>query len=428
MRHLSVDIETYSNVDIKKSGLYKYAQSPDFEILLFAYSFDGGPVEVVDLAQGEQLPADILSALQDPGVIKHAYNAAFEWYCINRFWPSPLEQWRCTMVHGLYCGYPAGLANVAKALQLNEDKQKMSVGAALIRTFCVPCKPTKANGGRTRTLPHHEPEKWALFKEYCRRDVEVEMEVARRLAAFPVPEEEQRLWVLDQRINAYGVAIDTDLVDGALAINETVTSELMDEAVRLSGLDNPNSVQQLTKWLTEELGEEVTDLRKDTVETLLQSIDDGAARRMLEIRQELSKASVKKYAAMRDAVCADGRARGLLQFYGASRTGRWCLAEGTPVLVRTQEGEILEKPIESVLLTDRVWDGEQWVTHEGVVFSGDRDVITWDGITATPEHIVYISDTESMPLAEAKRRGLRLWRGNSPFTASSDQLANSTSA
>lgn len=328
MRHLSVDIETYSSVDIKKSGLHKYAQSPDFEVLLFAYSLDGQPVQVIDLAQGEQLPQEVMAALLDPGVVKHAYNAAFEWYCLSRFlglaqpeqW---LPQWQCTMIHGLYCGYTAGLAATAAALGLPEDKRKMSVGAALIRTFCTPCKPTKSNGGRTRTLPHHEPEKWELFKEYCRQDVVVEMEIERRLSAFPVPEQERRLWQLDQLINAHGVAIDMKLVEGALAVNETVTAELMDEAVQLSGLDNPNSVQQLTKWLTEELGEEVTDLRKDTVEALLQSVDDGAAKRMLEIRQELSKASVKKYAAMRDSVCVDGRARGLLQFYGANRTGRW---------------------------------------------------------------------------------------------------------
>ncbi len=318
-----MDIETFSSVDIKKSGLYKYAQSPDFEILLFAYSFDGQAVQVIDLAQGEQLPAEVLSALQDPTVIKHAYNAPFEWYCINRFWYTPLEQWRDTMLHGLYCGYTAGLAATAVALGVPEDKRKMGIGSALIRTFCVPCKPTKTNGGRTRTLPHHEPEKWQLFKEYCRQDVAVEMEIERRLSAFPVPEQEQKLWQLDQQINAHGVTVDMDLVYGALAIDETVAMELTNEAIQLSGLENPKSVQQLTKWLEEETGEEVTDLRKDTVTELIKSTDDAVVKRMLEIRQELSKTSVKKYRAMHDAVCADGRVRGLLQFYGANRTGRW---------------------------------------------------------------------------------------------------------
>ncbi|MGV3139424.1 DNA polymerase [Brevibacillus agri] len=323
MRHLSIDIETFSSVNIKKAGLYKYVQSPDFQILLFAYSWDGGPVQIVDLAQGEQIPADIGYALQDPTVIKHAYNASFEWYCLNKFFYSPLAQWRCTMVHGLYCGYTAGLGETAKALGLPEDKRKMGIGSALIRTFCVPCKPTAKNGQRTRTLPHHEPEKWQLFKEYCRQDVVTEMEVERRLSAFPLPDQEQRLWELDQQINAFGVAVDLQMVDGALAVNEIVTAELMDEAIRLSGLDNPKSVKQLTGWLTEEIGEEVDNLQKGTVSKLIEKIDEGKAKRVLEIRQELAKTSVKKYQAMQEAVCQDGRIRGLLQFYGANRTGRW---------------------------------------------------------------------------------------------------------
>lgn len=320
---LSIDIETYSSVDIKRAGMYKYVQSPDFEILLFGYSFDGGPVRIIDLAQGEKLPAEVISALQDPLITKHAYNAAFEWYCLNKFYRSPLEQWRCTMLHGLYCGYTAGLAATAVALGLPEDKRKMSVGSSLIRTFCVPCKPSKANGMRTRTLPRHEPEKWQLFKEYCKQDVVTEMEIERRLSSFPVPEAEQKLWELDQIINANGVAVDMDLVTSALHIDETVTSELMQEAVNLSGLDNPKSVKQLTEWLNEELDEEILDLRKSTVSSLLDTVESDKARRMLEIRQELAKASVKKYLAIEDAVCEDKRVRGLLQFYGANRTGRW---------------------------------------------------------------------------------------------------------
>lgn len=323
MRHLSIDIETFSSVDIKKAGLYKYVQSPDFQILLFAYSWDGGPVKIIDLAQGEFMPMEVVEALADPNVIKHAYNAPFEWYCLNKFFFSPLEHWRCTMLHGLYCGYTAGLAATAVALGLPEDKRKMGVGNALIRTFCVPCKPTAKNGQRTRTLPHHEPDKWRLFKDYCIQDVVTEMEVERRLSAFPVPEQEQKLWELDQRINAYGVAVDQMVIEGALHCDELVSAELAAEAIQLSGLDNPKSVKQLSKWLTEEIGEEITDLRKDTVKDLIKATDEGAARRVLEIRQELSKTSVKKYQAMREAVCADGRIRGLLQFYGANRTGRW---------------------------------------------------------------------------------------------------------
>lgn len=323
MRHLSIDIETFSSVDIKKSGLYKYVQSPDFEILLFAYSWDFGPVEILDLAQGEVIPYDVMTTLQDPNVIKHAYNASFEWYCLNKFFQTPLEQWRCTMLHGLYCGYTAGLAATAVALGLPEDKRKMGIGNALIKTFCTPKKPTNKNGHRTRTLPHHEPEKWQLFKEYCKQDVVTEMEIEKRLSNFPVPEQERRLWELDQMINAYGIAVDKELIAGALHCSEIVTSELMEEAIKLSGLDNPKSVKQLTKWLEEETGEEIMDLQKGTVKELIDTVDNDKAKRMLEIRQELSKTSVKKYTAMDEAVCEDGRVRGLLQFYGANRTGRW---------------------------------------------------------------------------------------------------------
>lgn len=330
MRHLNIDIETFSSVDIKKAGLYKYVQSPDFQILLFAYSLDGALVQIVDLAQGEQIPQDIITFMVGSGVIKHAYNAPFEWYCLSKYlglsdidmklW---LKQWQCTMLHGLYCGYTAGLAATAVALGLPEDKRKMSIGSALIRTFCVPCKPTSRNGNRTRTLPHHEPEKWSLFKEYCKQDVVTEMEIERRLSNFPVPEQEQRLWQLDQQINTYGVAMDIKLIEGALYCSEVVTNELMNEAIQISGLDNPKSVKQLSKWLEEETGEEITDLQKGTVNTLINTLDNEKAVRMLELRQELSRTSVKKYAAMNAAVCDDGRVRGLLQFYGANRTGRW---------------------------------------------------------------------------------------------------------
>jgi len=328
MRHLNVDIETFSSVDIKKSGMHKYVQSPDFEILLLAYSFDGAPVQIVDLAQGEQLPGDVVSAMFSLEFVKHAYNAPFEWYCLSKFFNLDraedwIHQWRCTMFHGLYCGYTAGLGATAVALGLPEDKRKMGVGMSLIRTFCMPCKPTKTNGGRTRTRPHHEPEKWKLFKDYCVQDVVTESTIEYHLSAFPVPVQEQRLWELDQRINAYGVAVDMELVESAIAVHQTVTDELMVEAVKLSGLDNPKSVQQLTQWLEKETGEEITDLRKGTVSDLIKTTDEGDAKRMLEIRQELSKTSVKKYNAMREAVCSDGRVRGLLQFYGAGRTGRW---------------------------------------------------------------------------------------------------------
>lgn len=332
VHHLSVDIETYSDIDIGKAGLYCYAQSPAFAILLFAYSLDGGPSKVVDLTQERYLPDEVAGALFDPNVLKHAYNAAFEWYCLSRYFqlhknPSYppeawLPQWRCTMLHGLYCGYPAGLDAAGKALGLPQDKQKLSAGKALIRYFCVPCKPTKTNGGRTRNLPHHDPDKWELFKTYNGQDVVTEMEIERRLSSFPVPDEVQDQWVTDQIINARGVVVDRELVDGALKIDEYTRLEHLTEAASITGLSNPNSTPQLTKWL-EEQGAATKNLQKDTVSDLLSGELPPKVRRVLEIRQQLGKTSTKKYNALEIAVCDDGRVRGLLQFYGANRTGRW---------------------------------------------------------------------------------------------------------
>jgi DNA polymerase len=320
---LSVDIETFSSVNIKKSGLYKYVQAPDFQILLFAYSYEKEPVKVIDVACGEYFPLWVQDVLRDPAVKKKAYNAAFEWYCLSKFLQTPLEQWHCTMAHGMYCGYPAGLSAMGDAVGLPQDKRKLSTGSALINTFCVPCKPTNRNGYRTRILPHHEPEKWQLFKEYCKQDVTAEMEIEGLLSGFPVPENEHKLWQLDQVINATGVAVDKQFVDSALYCSNQVTDELMTEAVQISGLDNPKSVSQLKAWFEVETEEEISDLQKGTVKSLLKTTDNETAKRMLEIRQELAKTSVKKYVAMDEAMCEDGRARGLLQYYGANRTGRW---------------------------------------------------------------------------------------------------------
>ena len=323
--HLSIDLETYSSVPLQKSGAYKYIQSQDFEILLFAYSLDGAPVEIIDLACGEVPPPWLIAALSDPTYIKHAYNAGFEWACLSKcMGPLPIEQWRCTMLHGLYCGYTAGLEATGRALGLPEDKQKLATGRFLIRYFCVPCAPTKTNGGRTRNLPRHDPARWGLFRQYCMGDVTTEMEILRRLSNFPVPDMVQKQWETDMVINARGVAVDMELVRGALQIGESTHAKLKAEAVRLSGLDNPNSVGQLTRWLETELDEALPDLRKDTVGRLLEKdLANDTARRMLEIRQELGKTSTKKYNAIEAAVCADGRCRGLLQYYGANRTGRW---------------------------------------------------------------------------------------------------------
>lgn len=324
MQHMSIDIETKSSVDIKKAGLYKYAQSPDFKLLLFAYKRDDDAVQIIDLAMGEDIPIDILEALRSPSVVKHAYNAAFEWYCLNRAgYVTPIGQWQCTMVHGLYCGYPAGLERAGEAIGLPQDKQKMTAGKALIKYFCVPCKPTRTNGGRSWNLPKHAPEKWKLFKEYCRQDVVTENEILKRLSPFPMPADEERLWQMDVYMNAFGVRVDTELLEGALYINAISEQKLLEEAVALTGLANPNSDKQLADWLREKTGEEVPDMQKATVLKMLGRNYPKDVHRMLEIRQQMKKTSVEKYTTMEISKCKDDRIRGVTQFYGAGRTGRW---------------------------------------------------------------------------------------------------------
>lgn len=323
MKHLSIDIETFSDVDIGKCGLFKYCDTDAFEILLFAYAYGFGSVHVIDLTAGQQIPAEVLSDLQDPDVIKHAYNAAFEITCLNRAgYRTPPDQWRCTMLHGLYLGYPAGLANLGSALGLPEDKRKMSAGKALIRYFCLPCKPTKRNGGRTRNLPKHDPEKWRTFKLYNAQDVVTEMADYQRLMMYPVPDWVQEDWVIDYELNHRGIQLDMELVDGAISIDSAHRNALIERAVQITGLQNPNSRNQLMAWLNENTDLELEKLTKDTVAESLK-VTSGKAEEVLRIRKNLSKSSVSKYKAMDRAVCSDGRIRGVLQFYGANRTGRW---------------------------------------------------------------------------------------------------------
>lgn len=326
LHHLSIDLETYSTVSIGAAGSYRYILDPSFEILLFAYSLDGMPVEVIDVASGQVIPLWLKNALKNLLYIKHAYNAAFEWFALSKYlgWLPP-DQWRDTMLHALYCGYPASLDAAGRAMGLPEDKKKLTTGKALIRYFCVPCKPSNANGNRTRNLPKHDPAKWKLFKEYNGQDVVTEMEIDRRLSAFPVPAFVQKQWETDLTMNARGVAADMEMVSGALVIGATVKSQLMAEARQLSGLDNPNSIKQLARWLTEatDSDAEITSVTKETVATMLKQPQPANVQRMLEIRQELGKTSTKKYDALETCIADDGRVRGLLQFYGANRTGRW---------------------------------------------------------------------------------------------------------
>ncbi|THE14023.1 hypothetical protein E1I69_05860 [Bacillus timonensis] len=322
MKLLSIDIETYSSVDLIKSGVYAYCESSDFEILLIAYAFDDEEVQIVDLASGEKMPAAILKAMIDPTIIKTAYNANFERTCLAKYFhqPMPPEQWRCSSVHALMLGLPGYLDGVAKCLRLKE--QKMKEGKALIRYFSVPCKPTKVNEGRTRNLPEHDLDKWATFKDYCKQDVEVERQIRNKLEAFPIPKVEQKLWELDQKINDEGVLIDNSLVTNAIQADKAFQDKLFEEAVRLTGLENPNSPAQLKGWLLKQ-GLEVNSLAKKNVEALMGEVENPEVKRLLELRQAMSKTSVKKYEAMERSICSDQRIRGLLQFYGANRTGRW---------------------------------------------------------------------------------------------------------
>ena len=336
---LSIDVETFSDVDLKKCGVYKYAESPDFEILLFGVSVDGSEVTVYDLASGDTVPEEIIRALSDDSVIKWAYNASFERVCLSvwlrRNYPQyfssySIEEdtvrnyldpssWRCSLVWGAYMGLPLSLEGIGKVLKL--ENQKMAEGKALIRYFCVPCKPTKANGGRTRNLPEHDPVKWSTFIAYNKRDVETEMAIQQKLSKFPVPDFLWEEYHLDQEINDRGIQLDMVLVEQAIAIDERSREELSAKMRQLTALENPNSVQQMKEWLTKH-GLEVDSLDKKSVKELLKTAPPELAE-VLELRRQLAKSSVKKYQAMQNAVCADGRARGMFQFYGANRSGRW---------------------------------------------------------------------------------------------------------
>lgn len=336
---LSIDIESYSDVDLQKCGVYKYAQSPNFEILLFGISVNGGEVTVYDLAQGEELPMDIITALTNDAVTKWAFNAVFERVCLSVWLQRNYPQyfcsysihedtvgdyldpaaWKCSMIWSAYMGLPLSLAGAGTVLGLEE--QKLKEGKDLIRYFCVPCKPTKVNGGRTRNLPEHDIEKWNLFKFYNKRDVEVEMSIQDRLKKYPVPDFVWEEYHLDQEINDRGIALDMDVVENAIAFDAKSKAELAEKMQELTDLDNPNSVVQMKQWLANN-GLEMDSLGKKEVAQAVKTAPKELAE-VLKLRQQLSKSSVKKYQAMQNAVCEDGRARGMFQFYGANRSGRW---------------------------------------------------------------------------------------------------------
>ncbi len=325
MKNLEIDIETYSSVNLQKSGVYRYVEADDFEILLFGYSVDGGDVMVIDLVSGEKIPQEILDALNDEDVIKWAFNAQFERICISRYLGYPFgyylnpSSWKCSMVWSAYMGLPLSLEGVGAVLGL--EKQKLSEGKDLIRYFCVPCAPTKSNGSRTRNLPSNVEEKWQRFKAYNKRDVETEIQIQQRLIKFPVPEDIWDEYHLDQEINDRGIKVDMDFVKQAIAVDEISHEKLMSAMQQLTELDNPNSVQQMKGWLSEN-GLETDTLGKKAVAELLKDAPEHLAE-VLKLRQQLAKSSVKKYTAMENAICADSRARGMFQFYGANRTGRF---------------------------------------------------------------------------------------------------------
>ena len=385
---LAVDLETYSSVDLAKCGVFRYTQAEDFEILLFGYAFDDNEVQVIDLARGEDIPKEIMEALTDPNILKHAFNAAFERTCLAKHFgtPMPPEQWRCSQAHALTLGLPSSLKNVAEVLKL--ENQKMDEGRALIRYFCNPCKPTKANGGRTRNLPHHDPAKWHLFKTYCKQDVVVERDIRKKLDRYPM--QELKLWFLDQKINDYGIRIDTKLVKNAIECDKMHQEKLMKEAIHLTGLENPNSPAQLKTWLEDKHGIKADSLAKAKVEELLNETDNPEVKRVLELRQEMSRTSVRKYEAMDRAVCKDSRARGLLQYHGAL-TGRW-----SGRLIQTQN--LPRNNMSDLDIARRLLRDGKYETLE-LLFESVPDVLSQlirTAIIPSPGHRFIVSDFSSI--------------------------------
>lgn len=414
MNHLTIDIETFSCADLGKVGVYKYALDPSFELLLFGYSIDGGEVRTIDVAMGEKIPEEIIDALFDEKIIKSAFNAMFERVCLSSYLRSKgkLDNflsprgWHCDMVWAGYLGYPMSLKGVGEVLGL--DKQKLEEGKSLIKKFCVPVKGTTSRfSSLVSSFDSIEDGDWELFKKYNIRDVETEMGIAKELSDYPVPDIVWEEYWLDQEINDRGILVDLDMIEGALKIDAQAQKTISEQIQKLTGIENPRSVMQMKKWLSDN-GIEMPTLNRKELTKVIEEVKEPQ-KSILKLWQKLAMSAVKKYTAMDNAVCDDGRLRGMFKFYGANRTGRFCLAEGTPVLVMTPEDLIIEKPIEEVEDTDLVYDGKNWVTHDGVIYSGDNEVITWDGITASPEHIIWIDNKTKMTLSEAERQCFRLW-------------------
>jgi len=353
---LHIDIETYSSVDLRTSGAYKYVESLDFEILLIAYAFNEEPVRIIDLAAGEEIPETLKAAIKSQDVVKHAHNATFERAAFNTagLFTTP-NQWRCSMAKAAYCGFPLSLENVSTALKL-EEKGKATTGRALIKYFCEPCKPSKINLGRTRNLPGHEPAKWEAFKDYCKQDVEAERSVDQKLSGYNLPRKEILMYTLDQQINDRGIQVDLELAEKAYQMDASNTTALKKGMKELTGIDNPNSPVQLKEWLGNAMGKEITSLAKAEIDPLIHEAGPGIVSEVLGLRKRAAKTSIKKYAAMLNCTCQDGRAHGLFQYYGANRTGRWAGR-----LIQLQN--LPRNKIESLDLA------------RSVVRSGDRDLM-----------------------------------------------------
>ncbi|WP_152658273.1 DNA polymerase [Oceanobacillus sp. CFH 90083] len=387
MATLAIDVETYSSTNLIKTGVYKYVEDPDFEILLFAYAFDDNPVTVIDLTDFEDVPIKVMQALTHPNVLKTAFNANFERTTIAKHFGLNMDpvQWQCSSVHALMLGLPNYLDGVAKAMNLDVEKDQK--GKNLIKYFSVPCKPTKANGGRTRNYPHHDPEKWQMYKEYCRQDVVVEREIRKKLAKFPIPKQENKLWQVDQTINDRGVYLDKELVQQAIACDKQYRQRLLKRASEVTGLNNPNSLPQLKKWLKQETGEDVKSLTKDTVPGLIEKADNPVVQEALEIRQELGRTSVTKFDKMRLVVNNDNRVRGILQFYGANRTGRWA---GRLVQIQNLRSNKLP---DLSLARDLLKQGEFDLLE--ILFGDVPDTLSQllrPAFIPTPGNVLYVSD------------------------------------
>ncbi len=422
MAIVGVDLETFSSVDLRTSTVYRYVEAPDFQVLLFSYAIDDEPVKCIDLTQ-EALPDEVISMLHDPNYIKMAYNANFERTCLSRMLGEQLapESWRCTMVHAATLGLPRTLAEVGRVLGLSEDKQKMKEGKALIEYFCKPCKPTKKNGGRLRNFPEHDVEKWETFKAYSIRDVEVERSIRRMLERYPLPQEELAAYWMDQRINDRGVMVDQELMASAIRVNMEHSEELTREAVEISGLANVNSVAQLKRWLRDG-GINIRDsLDKKAVAALRKSGDlNAAADRMLSIRQELGKTSVTKYQAMERGVCLDGRVKGLFAFYGANRTGRWCLAGDHEVLTDDGWKRLDEWEGGSIACWNPNGETVSFQGCKAMRFAYTGDMYTYEdkriSQVSTPDHRMYVKRRYGGEWQTDTVENMQSYRPGIPFT------------